>query len=265
MNLEASLHALADLLWQARAIGEPVAPLREHAARLDVQPTATSAYAIQRINRDRRVRTGDAVVGRKIGLTSPGVQRQLGVDQPDFGDLWAGTAFADGDEVPIAMLLQPRVEAEVALVLGRDIDAPHATAADVIRATEFALPAIEIVDSRIAQWQIGLFGTIADNASAGAFVLGADPVRLHDVRLRDAAMRMHRGDEEVSRGVGRDCLGHPLNAAAWLARTLAGMGSPLRAGDIVLTGALGPMVPARSGDRFEAGIEGLGAVSVAFR
>jgi 2-keto-4-pentenoate hydratase len=265
MPAENSLEQLAQTLWTARETRVAIPPLRDHAARLDVEATAQSAYTIQRINRDRRLRAGDAVAGRKIGLTSPAVQRQLGVDQPDFGDLWSSTAFADGAEVSIDTLMQPKVEAEVALVLGRDLDAPRATAADVIRATEFALAAIEIVDSRIAEWRIGLFDTIADNASAGAFVLGADPVRLTDLRLREAAMRMTRGDDEVSRGLGRDCLGHPLNAAAWLARTLAAMGSPLRAGDIVLTGALGPMVAAQSGDRFEARIEGLGAVSVSFR
>jgi 2-keto-4-pentenoate hydratase len=154
-------------------------------------------------------------------------------------------------------------------VMGRTVDNPHATVADVIRATEFALAAIEIVDSRIAQWRIGLFDTIADNASNGAFVLGADPVKLSDVKLRDARMHMTRlagegGGEEVSSGIGSACLGHPLNAAAWLARTLSRIGEPLQPGDVVLTGALGPMVVAQAGDRFEARIEGLGAVSVRF-
>jgi 2-keto-4-pentenoate hydratase len=264
MNEETTQQILAERLWRAAADRAPIPPLTEEAERLGMAPTVENAYAIQRINRDRRIRGGDRVVGRKIGLTSVAVQRQLGVDRPDFGDLWAGGAHADGAAVPLAGLLQPKVEAEVALVLERDLDAPHATVADVIRATAFALAALEIVDSRIAQWKIGLFDTIADNASAGAFVLGADPVRLCDLRLRDAGMRMVRGEAEVSRGRGRDCLGHPLNAAAWLARTLAAAGDPLRAGDIVLTGALGPMVAAQRGDEFEATIEGLGAVSVRF-
>ena len=256
---------LALRLWQAGTSGVPVAPLSAVAQQAGMAPTPDNAYAVQIINRDRRLAGGDRVVGRKIGLTSTAVQAQLGVDQPDFGNLWASTAWADGALVPLSGLIQPRVEAEVALVLGRDIDQVDATVADVIRATEFALAALEIVDSRIADWKIGLFDTIADNASAAGFVLGADPVRLTDVKLRSATMRMTRDDSEVSVGVGSACLGHPLNAAAWLARTLARMKDPLRAGDIVLTGALGPMVAARKGERFEAAIEGLGRVAVQFQ
>lgn len=262
--MDEPLNALADRLWQAAATRKPIAPLRAAAAALDVATDARNAYAIQRINRDRRVRGGDRVVGRKIGLTSRAVQQQLGVDSPDYGSLWAHGAYGDGDEVAIAAYLQPKVEAEVALVLGRDLDAPDATVADLVRATDFALAALEIVDSRIADWRIGLFDTIADNASAGAFVLGGDPVRLDRVALRDAAMTLTRNDEPASQGIGSACLGHPLNAAAWLARALAREGDPLRAGDVLLTGALGPMVPARAGDQFEARIVGLGAVSVRF-
>jgi 2-keto-4-pentenoate hydratase len=262
--MDEALIQLADRLWQAAATRKPVAPLREAAAELQLSANAQHAYAIQRINRDRRVRGGDRLVGRKIGLTSRAVQQQLGVDSPDYGSLWAHGAYGDGDELPIDRFIQPKVEAEVALVLGRDLDAPDATIADLVRATDFALAALEIVDSRIADWRIGLFDTIADNASAGAFVLGGDPVRLDRVALRDARMTLSRNDEKASEGVGSACLGHPLNAAAWLARALAREGEPLRAGDIVLTGALGPMVAVRRGDRFEARIGGLGAVSVRF-
>jgi 2-keto-4-pentenoate hydratase len=259
-----ALSDLADRLWQAAVTRTPIPPLREAAAALQVPTDATHAYAVQRINRERRVRGGDAVVGRKIGLTAKSVQAQLGVDSPDFGCLWARSAYADGDEVALATLIQPKVEAEVALVIGRDLDAPEAGVADVIRATEFALAAIEIVDSRIENWKIGLFDTIADNASAAAFVLGADPVRLCDVKLRDARMLMTRNGAPASEGVGHACLGHPLNAAAWLARALARAGDPLSAGDIVLTGALGPMVGIAAGDRFEVAIDGLGRVAVRF-
>lgn len=264
MNTHPGHAALAEALWQAAATRTPIAPLRQEAERLGVPLTVGDAYAIQQVNRARRIQAGDRIVGRKIGLTSQAVQRQLGVDQPDFGDLWAADAHADGDEVALAGLLQPKVEAEVALVMGRELNNPMALVSDVIRATEFALSAIEIVDSRIAQWQIGLFDTIADNASGGAFVLGADPVKLSTLRLRDARMVMRRGELEVSSGIGSACLGHPLNAAAWLARTLARSGQPLREGDVVLTGALGPMVSAVANATFEARIEGLGAVAVRF-
>jgi 2-keto-4-pentenoate hydratase len=256
--------AIALALWEAGCSGRPIAPVREMAMRAAMPTDGDNAYAIQRINRDRRVRGGDRVVGRKIGLTARSVQAQLGVDSPDFGNLWARTAYGDGDEVPIASLIQPKVEAEVALVLGRDLTAPDAGVADLIRATEFVLAALEIVDSRIERWQISLFDTIADNASAAAFVLAGDPVRLDRVALRDARMAMTRNGEPASEGVGSACLGHPLNAAAWLARALARAGEPLRAGDVVLTGALGPMVVATAGDRFEAEIEGLGRVAVRF-
>jgi 2-keto-4-pentenoate hydratase len=260
---DALIH-LADHLWQAATTRQPVPPLRETAAALQVPTDAQHAYAVQRINRDRRVRGGDRLVGRKIGLTSRAVQQQLGVDSPDYGSLWARGAYGDGDEVPIDQFIQPKVEAEVALVIGHDLDAPDATVADLVRATDFALAALEIVDSRIAEWRIGLFDTIADNASAGAFVLGGDPVRLDRIALRDAPMVLTRNGETASQGVGSACLGHPLNAAAWLARALAREGEPLRAGDILLTGALGPMVAAQRGDQFEARIGGLGAVAVRF-
>lgn len=260
---DALIH-LADHLWQAATTRQPVPPLRETAAALQVPTDAQHAYAVQRINRDRRVRGGDRLVGRKIGLTSRAVQQQLGVDSPDYGSLWARGAYGDGDEVPIDQFIQPKVEAEVALVIGHDLDAPDATVADLVRATDFALAALEIVDSRIAEWRIGLFDTIADNASAGAFVLGGDPVRLDRIALRDAPMVLTRNGEAASQGVGSACLGHPLNAAAWLARALAREGEPLRAGDILLTGALGPMVAAQRGDQFEARIGGLGAVAVRF-
>lgn len=262
--MDEPLMSLANRLWDAQAGRAPVPPVRQTATDLGLETTASCAYAIQRINRDRRVRAGDRVVGRKIGLTSRAVQQQLGVDSPDYGNLWMRGSFADGDEIPMGELIAPKVEAEVALVLSRDLDLPDAGVADVIRATDFALAALEIVDSRIADWRIGLFDTIADNASAGCFVLGADPVRLDRLSLRDAPMAMTRNGEVSSEGVGHACLGHPVKAAAWLARALAREGEPLCAGDIVLTGALGPMVPVRAGDQFEARIEGLGAVAVRF-
>ncbi|MGW3630303.1 fumarylacetoacetate hydrolase family protein, partial [Streptomyces sp. NPDC005122] len=207
---------------------------------------------------------GRRIVGRKIGLTSPAVQRQLGVEQPDFGALLSDMAVADGGIVPHGRLLQPKVEAEVALVLGSGLPHRESTAADVMRAVDFALPALEIVDSRIAEWDIAFTDTVCDNASAGLFVLGGRPVPLTSLDLRSVRMTLLRGGEKVSEGKGTDCLDSPLNAAVWLASTLAGLGDPLQAGDIVLTGALGPMVTARPGDAFEARISGLGSVRACF-
>jgi len=255
-----SSEAAAALLKAAVAGGQTIAPLRE---RL-VLATQDGAYAVQEINTKAWLAEGRRLVGRKIGLTSLAVQAQLGVDQPDFGMLFADMAVGDGELVALSRLIQPKVEAEVALVIGRDLMHERHTYADIIGATEYALPAIEIVDSRIEKWNIRFLDTVADNASSGLFVLGGRPVKLSDVDLTACAMEMKRGDEVVSRGNGRACLGSPLNATVWLADVMVRCGRPLLAGDIVLTGALGPMVAVKPGERFDVSIEGLGKVSALF-
>lgn len=250
----------ADRLLEAARDGKPCAPVRE----MLPLGTAETGYAVQEINTRRALHDGRRLVGRKIGLTSPAVQRQLGVDQPDFGMLFADMAHPDGLPIPAGGLLQPKAEAEIALVLKADLVGGPFTVADVIRAVDFVLPAIEIVDSRIAGWDITLLDTVADNASSGAFVLGNTPVELRGLDLRLAGMTMNRGGREVSTGAGAACLGHPLNAAVWLANALGGRDFPLLAGDVVLTGALGPMVPVEPGDVFEAHIDGVGSVRAVF-
>ncbi|MEV0161282.1 2-keto-4-pentenoate hydratase [Nonomuraea fuscirosea] len=258
--MSATVQKAADLLATATATGTPCPPIRDLFTAGDID----AAYEVQRLNNERLLAAGHRLTGRKIGLTSPAVQRQLGVDQPDFGALLASMALADGGSVPAGRLLQPRIEAEVALILGADLTGPDCTPADVRAATAAVRPALEIVDSRIAGWDITIVDTVADNASSGLFVLGDEQVSIEEVEPADVAMRMYRGGELVSEGTGRDCLGDPLNAAAWLASTLARRGEPLRAGDVVLTGALGPMVPAAPGDVFTAQISGLGSVTVSF-
>jgi 2-keto-4-pentenoate hydratase len=251
----------ADLLAEAARTGAACPPVRD---LFDDGGDLETAYAVQQLNVRRDLDVGRRIVGRKIGLTSPAVQRQLGVDRPDFGALFADMAVPDGGEVPVGRLLQPKVEAEVALVLGRDLPERECTIVDVLRAVDFALPALEIVDSRVRGWDISLVDTVADNASCGLYVLGATPVPLDRVDLRTVTMSMGRGGETVSEGSGADCLGSPLSAAVWLASALAERGDPLRAGDLVLTGALGPMAPAAPGDVFEARISDLGSVRVCF-
>lgn len=251
----------ADLLAEASRTGAACRPVRD---LFDGGGDLEAAYAVQQLNVRRGLEAGRRIVGRKIGLTSIAVQRQLGVDQPDFGALFADMAVPDGGGVAAGRLLQPKVEAEVALVLGRDLPDRECTLVDVLRAVDFALPALEIVDSRVRGWDISLVDTVADNASCGLYVLGATPVPLTRVDLRAVTMAMTRGSETVSEGTGADCLGNPLNAAVWLACALAERGDPLRAGDLVLTGALGPMIPAAPGDVFEARISGLGSVRVGF-
>jgi 2-keto-4-pentenoate hydratase len=248
----------AERLADAARTGKPCAPIR------DLIGAVADAYTVQEINIRRALGEGRRPVGRKIGITNVELQRRLGTDRPDFGTLFADMAYADGLPIPFDRFLQPRAEAEVALALGRDLSGGPFTVVDVLRAVEFALPAIEVADSRIADWDVTAPDMIADNAAAGAFVLGTTPVPLMGLDLRAAAMTMTRRGEEVSTGSGAACLGSPLNAAVWLATELDRAGHPLRAGDVVLTGALGPVTPVGPGDEFEARVEGLGTVRAVF-
>jgi 2-keto-4-pentenoate hydratase len=222
------------------------------------------AYAIQSANTRFWEEAGRVAVGAKIGLTARSVQKQLGVDQPDFGTLFADMAVFDGDSVAAAKLIQPKVEAEIAFVMARTPDASRLTVAELISATDYVLPAIEIVDSRIANWDIRITDTIADNASSGLFVLGTTPVKLDGLDLRLCGMVLESNGDPVSFGAGAACLGNPLNALGWLAAKMSSVNRPLVRGDIVLSGALGPMTPVKAGDAISARIEGVGAVRVRF-
>ena len=254
---------IADTLWQARQTATPCAPVRGALMELGGEPLA-AAYDVQRINTERQLAAGRRIVGRKIGLTSKAVQTQLGVGEPDFGMLFDDMAIADGEEIALTRTQQPKVEAEIALVLARDLPHERHTIADLLGAVAYVLPAIEIVGSRIANWDIRLIDTVADNASSGLFVLGNRPVKLDAFDVVQCGMVMERRGEQVSVGVGAACLGNPLYAAVWLADTMTRVGAPLRAGDVVLTGALGPMAAVSAGDVFTAHIEGLGSVSASF-
>jgi len=238
----------------------PCAPVRELIGAQDLD----AAYAVQELGTLRRLAEGARLSGRKIGLTSVAVQKQLGVDEPDCGMLFADMQVPDGEGAPAGWLLQPRAEAEIAFVLGRDLNREAMTAADVMRAVDYAVCAIEIVDSRIENWDIRIADTIADNASAGLYVLGARRVRLADVDLEACRMVARKNGAIISQGSGADCLGNPLNAALWLAQAMVRAGRPLAAGDVVLSGALGPMVAVAAGDRFATEIEGFGAASLSF-
>ncbi len=234
--------------------GGAIAPMREGLMATDVD----AAYAVQTLNTRVWVEEGRRIVGRKVGLTAKAVQVQLGVDQPDFGVLFDDMRIDDGGELDMKRVLQPKAEAEVALVLARGLDDPAASPEDVLKAASHALCAIEIVDSRIADWKITFADTVADNASSAFFVLGRDQKSLKGLDLYTCGMAMEVNGAVASLGAGAACLGHPLNAAAWLVRTLAGRGEALAEGDIILTGALGPMVALSPGDVVQAGIGGLG-------
>lgn len=254
------VQAAAARLAEAERTRTPCAPVRELIGAEDL----AAAYAVQEIATGRRLASGERIAGRKIGLTSVAVQKQLGVDQPDYGILFAGMAVPDGDTVPAGRLLQPRAEAEVAFILGRDLDRESLTVADVMRAVDYAVCAIEIVDSRVAGWDIRIADTVADNASSGLYVLGGRPRRVDDLELELCGMVARRNGEVVALGAGAACLGNPLHATLWLADIMVRVGRPLRAGDVVLSGALGPMVPVAPGDRFEVEIQGLGTARVGF-
>lgn len=240
--------------------GVPMAPVREAMPEARIE----DAYEIQAANTAYWEAAGRTVVGAKIGLTARAVQSQLGVNQPDFGHLFADMGVGDDDTVAPGRLLQPRVEAEVAFVMARPPDAARLTAAELIDSVAYALPAIEIVDSRIADWNIRIFDTVADNASSGLFVLGTRPVPLADLDLRLCGMVLEKNGAPTSFGAGAACLGNPLHALGWLAAKMAEVGRPLGKGDVILSGALGPMVAVAPGDSVEARIGGLGSVRVHF-
>lgn len=251
------IQAAADRIHAALSAGEPCAPVRDL-----IGGDLDAAYAAQDINTQRFLTAGRRLVGRKIGLTSPAVQAQLGVDQPDFGALFADMEYADGSAVPYSRMQQPKAEAEIALVLKSGLESPDTTTSELIRAVDYAVPAIEIVGSRIARWDITISDTIADNASSGLYVLGGPTRSLDGLDLVGAKMVMSRNGRPVSYGAGAACLGSPINAAIWLVRKCASLGAPLKAGDVILTGALGPMVEMQLGDAFSAEISGVGSVSL---
>ncbi|MCD5422705.1 fumarylacetoacetate hydrolase family protein [Rhodococcus pyridinivorans] len=253
-----SILAAVDRL--AAATARPCPPIRDLLGTTDID----AAYAVQQQLTDQRLAAGDTITGRKIGLTSPAVQQQLGVDQPDFGVLFADMDVSSLAEVPSGRLLQPKAEAEIAFELGADLADGDLDAAQVRSAVARAAAALEIVDSRIADWDITITDTIADNGSSGLYVLGEKWLTLNEFEPRDVAMRLFSGEELVSEGTGAACLGDPLEALAWLARTARDYGHPLRAGQIVLSGALGPMVPTPPGTVIRADLTSLGTVTATF-
>ncbi|RSU52228.1 2-keto-4-pentenoate hydratase [Sphingobium yanoikuyae] len=239
----------------------PVPPMRDGLDPTDV----AGAYAVQAANTAHWVAQGRRIVGRKVGLTAKAVQTQLGVDQPDFGVLFDDMEIADGGDLLASRLIQPKAEAEVAIILSADLDGDDISRADVEAAVGSVVAAIEIVDSRIADWKITFADTVADNGSSAFYVLGSERKPLDGLDLWTCGMALEVNGDVVSLGAGVACLGHPLNAATWLARTLAERGEPLRKGDVVLTGALGPMVVIKPGDVVRASIGGLGSVSFTYK
>lgn len=260
--MDQALHAeIAAELEAARTTRQAVAPLSERWPQL----TLEDAYGIQRRGLARRLHDGARLRGHKIGLTARAMQRQLGVDQPDFGYLLDDMLYAEGDAIDAGRYIAPRIEPELAFVLGRRLEGPGITAADVLRATEFVLPALELIDSRIAQWKIKLVDTVADNASSAALILGANPITPNAVNLRHVPAVFLKNGEIVETGVGAAVLGNPVHAVAWLANALAAFGVALEEGQIVLAGSFTASVPLAAGDRFSAEFGDHGQVSAVLR
>jgi len=256
----ANLARIAAALRKAAADGVPIDPVRNDIEAGDVE----AAYLIQEFNTRHALEEGRRLVGRKVGLTSKTVQQQLGVDSPDFGMLFADMELAPDEAVAPGRVLQAKAEAEIAVILEKDIGDADITFSGLVSAVAYVLPAVEIVGSRIRNWDIRLLDTVADNASSGLYALGTEPRKLEQLDLRLCGMVMERRGEVVSLGVGAACLGHPLNAALWLARKMIEVGRPLKAGDVIMTGALGPMVPVLPGDVLQTHIAGLGTLRTVF-
>ena len=258
--MQLPLGELAARLRQAAADGRPIAPLTDTAPGLTVQ----DAYAIQRDNIAVALKSGRRVVGHKIGLTSVAMQTMLGVDEPDFGVLLDDMAVEEDEGCALDDLIAPRVEAEIAFLLGRDLAGPGVTAVTAAGAVAGAMPALEVIDSRVADWKITIADTVADNASSGRFVVGPVLTAIDGLDLRLLGMVLERNGDLVATAAGAAVLGSPLRCLAWLANKLAEFDEELKAGDIVLSGALHGAVNIAAGDVFRAEFAHLGSVTGRF-
>ncbi len=255
------ISALAARLAEAERTGRGTTPLTAEVPDLTVE----EAYHVQLTNIDQKVKAGQRIVGKKIGLTSLAMQKLLGVDSPDYGHLLDSMVVENRGDISFSRVMQPKVEGEIAFVLKKDLLGPRVTTLDVIEATDYIVPALEIVDSRVADWKIKLPDTIADNASSGLYVLGGKPVKVEDVDLTQIGMVLYRNGQMVNTGVGAAALGNPAACVAWLANALFKFGIVLKAGEVILSGALSAAVNAEPGDTFTAKFAHLGEASVNFK
>jgi 2-keto-4-pentenoate hydratase len=256
----ADLDAIAGQLLAAYRTGKTVAPLTGTYPGL----TVDDAYAIQQRQVDTRIAGGARIAGFKIGLTSAPIQQQLGVDEPDYGHLFTDMIYAADEPIPAGSFLQPRAEPEVALVLGAPLPGPGLSVADVLSATAYVVPAIEIIDSRITDWRITLEDTVADNASSGGLVLGSTPIPVGGLDLSLLGCVLRRNGRIQLTGAGAAVMGSPLHAATWLANTLTARGAELAAGHVILTGSITAAIDVQAGDAVSNTIDRLGSVTAVF-
>ncbi len=250
----------ADLLLAAYADGQPTPAIIEKFP----EATVADAYEIQRCTVREWQRRGLVITGHKVGLASAAMQRQAGVDQPDYGHLTSDMFYLEHLPIPAGTFIQPRIEPEIAFVLGSPLKGPGVSVADVVRAVDFVLPSLEIVDSRIRDWKISIVDTIADNASSGGVILGSRSARVHDLDLRMMGCTLHVNGELVETGGGGAVLGSPLNSVAWLANTVGPLGVTLEPGHVILPGSMTRAVSVRPGDTVVAAMSGLGTVTAVF-
>lgn len=255
-----TIEAFGDELYAAFSQRQPIQPLTDRMPNLTIE----DSYLIQQRMLKRRLEKGEKVVGKKIGITSQAVMNMLNVHQPDFGYLLDGMIYSNGDAIPMNSLISPRAEGEIAFILKHDLQGPGVTEADVMAATDCVMPCFEIVDSRIRDWKIKIQDTVADNASSGVFVLGDCVVDPLDIDLPLCGMVLEKNGEVVATGAGAAALGSPAASVAWLANTLGGLGTPLKAGEVILSGALASMMRATAGDCFRVMIGNIGSCTVRF-
>ena len=263
MNTSSSIESLADRLDTAWRTHIPIPPITETDGITDVK----TAYAIQSSWTDMRRERGEKIIGRKIGLTSKAIQEQLGVNEPDYGTLWESSFYpAQNGNVSISAsdFLQPRIEGEVAFLIGKPLRDPDITPEQILAATEACAMGIEIVASRIADWRIKLVDTIADNASYGGFTLGPWDKRLREADLGTLAMSIHHNGTLAAEGLGSAALGHPAISTAWLANKLLEFGVSLEPGDIVISGGITKMLPVKAGDEFIFSLTSQPSLTVTF-
>ncbi|WP_160718948.1 2-keto-4-pentenoate hydratase [Bacillus sp. USDA818B3_A] len=258
--MTSKLKQFAERLSAAETTKVGISPLTSEDALLSVE----EAYHIQLENINRKIAQGHKIIGKKIGLTSLAMQNLLGVDEPDYGHLLDNMVVENGGYISIESVLQPKVEAEIAFILKKDLRGPNVTALDVLQATDYVVPALEIVDSRIQDWKIKLQDTVADNGSSCMYVLGGKPTKIEDVDLELIGMVLTKNGELVNTGVGAAALGNPATCVAWLANKLSEFDISLKAGEVILSGALSAAETAIKGDSFTARFAHLGQVSVHF-
>ncbi|MGD6901550.1 2-keto-4-pentenoate hydratase [Bacillus infantis] len=251
---------IADSLLEAEHSKRAIPPLTKQYTDLKV----TDGYNVQLEVLKRKLKDGRKVIGKKVGLTSVAMQKMLGVDEPDYGHLLDDMKVEDGAKINAGDLLSPKIEAEIGFILGEDLIGPNVTFLDVLMATKYVVPTLEIIDSRIADWDIGLIDTVADNGSSAMVIVGDGSTEVSGIDLRTAGMILSKNNEMAATGSGAAALGHPAHAVAWLANKLHEFGISLKAGELILPGALSAAIPVEKGDTVTAQFGSIGSVSVTF-